>query len=281
MRRLIWIFLFLLAVIRIVLYFRSLPHHPDGTRLRSSNRLASEPIKYENSQRLSLSGFKFYLPLYIQIDYGDRLIVEGVVKGNKLLNVKLIKVITGDSFLFNFRNKLLDYYKKNLPYPHSSLISGVVIGAKSDIGNDFWDKLKKSGTAHVVVASGMNVTLVAGFLITFLTLFLARPIALPIVFIGVWFYAVLSGFDAPIIRASIMGSLTFLAAMLGRLKLSLRVLNITALIMLIIWPFWIVDLGFWLSFMATLSIIMFEPKFRKIFRIFPKFLRTDFSTTVS
>ncbi|MBU0768403.1 MAG: ComEC/Rec2 family competence protein, partial [Proteobacteria bacterium] len=67
---------------------------------------------------------------------------------------------------FGYFEKLLEFYKNAFPSPHSSLVAGVVIGSKEGISGNFWESLKNSGTLHVVVASGMNVTLVAGFLMT-------------------------------------------------------------------------------------------------------------------
>lgn len=127
----------------------------------------------------------------------------------------------------------------------------------------------------------MNVSLVANFLIGFLILFLPRRRAIPIALVGIWTYALISGFDAPIVRASVMGSLTFLAVETGRISQSLRTLFITAVILLFIKPIWITDLGFWLSTIATTSIIIFSPKVNKIFSFLPKIIKEDWVTTLS
>lgn len=281
MQKFVWVILFFLAIFRIYNYSSYKSKYPDNTLIRITSIVASEPIRYENAQNLNLMGYGFYLPLYPEINYGDHLVVEGRVSETKLESVKLIDIKKSNNFLYKFRNSLLDFYKSNIAHPQSALVSGMVIGAKSDIGSDFWESLKKSGTAHVVVASGMNITLVAGFLVTFLTIVIPRGIALPLAMLGVWSYALISGFDAPIVRATIMGSFTFFAQSVGRLKSSFRILMLTAFLILIIWPHWVFDLGFWLSFLATLSIILFEERLRRIFIFIPEILRTDFSTTIS
>lgn len=278
MKYLLWVFLIVLFFLRLL---PSSPEYSDGQKIRISDRVTSEPFKYSYYQSISLRGLKIYLPIYPEISYGDFVILEGVVEGNKLEDPVLIERKESHGFLYRLRAKLLDNFRKSLPEPHASLLAGVTLGIKSGMPKDFWDALKKTGTAHVVVASGMNVTLVASFLIGLLTLFLPRGKAIIFAVVGVWFYAILSGFDAPIIRAAIMGSIAFVAQKVGRVTFAWRGLILSALVMLIIKPNWIGDIGFILSFLATAAILAFEPKFKKIFSFLPKIVREGFSTSLS
>ncbi len=278
MRYLLWVLLVLLVIYRQV---TSRPIYSQGDRVRITTRVNSEPILYQYSQGLTIASLKVYLPSYPEISYGDRIIVEGVVQDNKLLNPILVEVKEAKGFFYQFRKKLMEVYQKSLPEPHSSLIAGVTLGSKAAIPPDFWEALKKTGTAHVVVASGMNVTLVAGFLINLLVIFLPRKKAIPTALLGIWGYSLISGFDAPIIRAAIMGSVAFSAQSLGRLYDAWRALVISALGMLIIKPSWLTDLGFILSFVATVSLILFETRVRKWVSWAPKVIREDFSTSLA
>jgi len=279
------LFWFFLAVLILFRYQLSKPNFINGQKIRITEKVSSEPIRYEGPQYLKLSGLKVYIPLYPEVNYGDTVIVEGRVDTEKMMLVKpeLIEIQETSSFLYQEREKLIGFYRKFLPEPHSSLVAGVVIGSKSSIPEDFWNALKKTSTAHVVVASGMNVTLVAGFLFAVLVLIMPRRKAIPLALIGIWFYTVLSGFDAPLIRAAIMGSIVFTAQELGRLNYARRTLFLSAAIMLLIRPDWISDLGFILSFVATASLMLFEKKieeFRLVKKI-PSPLREDFSTSLA
>ena len=278
---LLWFLLIIILVIRVIYFYKNQPSYPDGTRIRITSRISSEPIRYSSSQFLKLQGFKIYLPSYPEVYYGDQIAVDGTVKDGELKDPKLVGVKESKIFLYSIREQLIDFYQKNLPQPHSSLIAGVTIGSKASIPKDFWEALKKTGTAHVVVASGMNVTLVSQFLISFLALLFPRRRAIPMALMGVWSYAILSGFDAPIIRASIMGSLVFVAQEIGRLNFSLRALFMTAFAMLFLKPDWLTDIGFMLSFAATLSLILFEPKVDRFFKKIPAIIRKDFSTSLA
>ncbi len=275
------IFLVLILGIRFYLYIYSPSTFKNGDIIRISSKVYSEPIRYETAQYLKLEGLKIYLPLYPEISYGDRIVVEGKVNQDKLEKPKLIKVSESDGYIYKFRKKLLNFYNTSLPTPHSALIAGMVIGSKSGIPNDFWEALKKSGTAHVVVASGMNIALIAGFLLSFFTLFFKRGKALLLTLIGIWMYAVLSGFDAPIVRAALMGSIGFSAQEFGRISQTIRTLVITGLIMILVKPEWAIDVGFLLSFFATLSIVLFQKKILKFLKSVPSIVREDFATTLA
>lgn len=284
--------IFIFLGLRFYFYFTKPNPFNDGDRIRITTSVRSEPVKYENSQYLRLKGLKVYLPLYPEIIYGDKVVVEGVVdaagpKGlwprgeYKLKNPKLVSLKESKGLTYKFRNKLLDFYSSRLPKPHSSLIAGVAIGSKSGLPQDFWEILKNSGTAHVVVASGMNITLVGGFLLNFFILFMKRKSALVAALVGIWFYAILSGFDAPIVRAGIMGTIAFSAQVLGRVNFALRALLISGILMLLLNPGYIIDAGFLLSFFATLGLILFENNIRKRLTGVPPVIREDLSTTLA
>jgi competence protein ComEC len=209
-----------------------------------------------------LAGLKTYLPLFPEISYGDKISVEGLVNGDKLDKPKLVDV-KPSSQISKFRNNIISFYQKTLPQPESGLVSGILLGSKGALTQDFYDLTKKTGVAHVVVASGTNVTFVVSFLMGILVLFMSRKKAIYFCIFGILGYLFMSGFDAPLIRAAIMASVLFMAQETGRLVSTWRVLLITAGIMLIIKPDWLIDIGFILSFVSVSSILFFEPKISK------------------
>jgi len=282
MHRTLWLVLLIsVIVMRILFYSKNQYVYSDGIAIRIRDTVTSEPLRLERSQYLILKGYKIYLPRYPEINYGDNLIVEGVVDGDNLEEVKLIDCSSSDGILISIRNKLMQFFQRSLPARHAGLVAGVVLGSKDGIDDCFWEELKKSGTVHVVVASGMNVSIVAGFLISLFALFMSRRRAIPFVLVGIWLYSILSGFDAPLVRASIMGSIAFTAQELGKLYYAGRALVITAALMVFIKPEWIFDLGFILSFVATASILLIEEPIKNKLVLIPGILRSDLSATLS
>lgn len=281
------IVLFFLLCILVIRYQLAKPDYGQGDTIRITSIVRSQTISYEKSQYIKLAGLTLYLPLYPAVGYGDKIIVEGRVEEDSLKNPVLIDIVENKNVLFDFRSKLLEIYQRSLPVNESALVSGVTIGSKSQITNDFWEKLKKTGTAHVVVASGMNVTLVAGFLMSTGQLFAKRRLAIFFVIAGIWVYSILCGFDAPIVRAAVMGTIAFWAQESGRLNQTFRTLLISAYIMLLVNPDWTADVGFLLSFSATMSLIIFSTKISnflskvKLVRSLPAFILESLSTTLS
>jgi len=279
MRYFIYAFLSLLVIFR---YLTTLPNYKDGDTIRITGRVTTEPFRYQYSQRIEVAGLGVYLDKFPEVNYGDEVTLTGVVKAGELRDAELSDHRPGTNFLLNIRQQIISFYNKVLPEPHNALVAGVVLGSKAGISRDFREDLINSGTIHVVVASGMNVTLVAGFLLNSTVTVLPRKKAIPLALAGVWLYVLLSGLDAPLVRAAIMGSIAFTAQVVGRLNDALRALFVSALIMLLVNPRWAGDLGFQLSFLATLSLILFESKVYRLTGFVPvKMLRKDLSTTLA
>ena len=269
----------LLILLIFLRFYSTRPVFKNGDFVRITSKIYNEPLVFDDKQYLKVGGLKVYLPKYPEITYGDTVIVTGTVSGDKLKNSKLVNLQTENkNLLLILRLKLIDFYKQNLPEPMASLVAGVVIGSKN-MPETFWSLLKSTGTAHIVVASGTNVTMLATFLISSLTLYFTRRNAVFIAIAGIFCYVVISGLDAPIIRAGIMGSIVFLAQERGRVVNTWRILIYSALIMLLIKPVWITDLGFILSFVATMSLMIFQKKIDLKLKFVPNILREGLSTS--
>lgn len=146
-----------------------------------------------------------------------------------------------------------------LPEPQASLLLGILFGVKRQMPQEFLQNLRKSGTLHIVVASGQNVTMVARFLIAALVWVISRRKALVIAIIGVIFYVLMVGAEAPVVRAGIMAILAYTAQAIGREGEGMIALFVAAAIMLLISPLMLFDIGFQLSFAATTGILWIYP----------------------
>jgi len=277
MKVFIYVFLALVLTIRI---FSFSYNYPEGQRIRIRGQVLNDPVVYDNVRYIKIKGLSSYINLFPEVNYGDYVVLEGEVQGNKLKKAQIIEVSRGGG-IFNLREKILGLIKSALPEPHSSLVGGIVLGSKAGMPEDFWEALKATGTAHVVVASGTNVSFVISFIVNLLCEIINRRKAIVLGIVGAWVYVVLSGFEAPLARAAIMGSIAFGAQAMGRITSSIQALLLSAWVMLILKPEWINDIGFALSFIATLSLILFESKVSRLLSKIPLILRKDFSTSVA
>lgn len=155
-----------------------------------------------------------------------------------------------------------------LPSPQAELLSGILLGNKKDLPGSFKLALRDTSTLHIVVASGQNLSMVAGFFLVLAGL-IKRRTALILSLMAAIFYTLLSGLQIPIIRAVIMFSLASLAQIFGRQKDAVWTLIVTAGLLLLINPDWISSLSFQLSFLATLGVMVAAPIFVKYFKVLP------------
>lgn len=249
--------LFVFFVVFLLRLTTSTLNLKDGDNVRIAARVSSGTVIFDDRQYLRVGRLKVYLPAYPRLYYGDRVVLEGTVRGNNLDKARIIKLIPANDPLSILRSKLLSVYRRSLPLDEYGLVAGVTLGSKEGISAEMWKKLTNTGTAHVVVASGMNVVLVGGFLVGLAVSLFRRRTAIAIAVVGIWVYSILCGLEAPIVRASIMGTISYLAQFVGRLNQSFRAVAISASIMLLVYPRWIYDVGFFLSFFATISLIVF------------------------
>ncbi|TSC64021.1 MAG: Uncharacterized protein G01um101493_268, partial [Microgenomates group bacterium Gr01-1014_93] len=169
---------------------------------------------------------------------------------------------------------------KFLPSPQAELLSGILLGQNRQLPGQFKLALRDTSTLHIVVASGQNLSMVAGFFLL-LSGLIKRKIALSLSFLAVIFYVFLTGVQVPVLRAAIMVLAGFLAQALGREKLSVWILILTAGLMLLINPKWISDLSFQLSFLATLGVIGVAPVIMNYLKKLPQFISQDLAVSLA
>ena len=149
-----------------------------------------------------------------------------------------------------------------LPEPQAGFLSGILFGTRSAMSKELVDAFVTTGTIHIVALSGQNLSIYTGTFASWLTSIVSRRIAsLLILFMLVWFLWFV-GLSPSLVRAVIMGSLTLIAVIFGRRNISILSLILAVSIMLLLNPLWISDLGFQLSVLATLGIILFGGKGR-------------------
>ncbi len=178
-----------------------------------------------------------------------------------------------------FRQSLDARISQLLPSPEAELLSGILLGNKKSLPPELKLALRDTSTLHMVVVSGQNLSMVAGFFLL-LSGLIKRRIAIAFSLLAIVFYTLLTGVQVPVLRAAVMAILAFYAEAVGRQRDGVWVLIVTAGLMLLVNPSWTGDLSFQLSFLATLGIIMVAPLFSRALKFLPVFLRQDLAVTV-
>ncbi len=146
-----------------------------------------------------------------------------------------------------------------LPEPHASLLNGIVWGIPLTSDPHLVNELKQAGIIHIAVLSGANITLLVEIVHLF-TARISRNKSILISIILVVFFTFFVGLQAPIMRASISSTLTYVAIIYGRRSSALYILFLSAFFSCILFPSWITSISFQLSYAACLGLILFKHK---------------------
>lgn len=198
-------------------------------------------------------------------NYPGYLKAKGVEYSVSFASVHVIESGNGNliiATLLKGKQLFLDSIEKVIPEPAVGLGSGLLLGVKSALGEDIESDFRKTGIIHIVVLSGYNVMLVATFILFVFSFFMNQRWRLVAGIIAIIAFALVVGLSATVVRASIMAVLVLVAQSFGKQYDVLRALFFAGAVMLIINPYLLVyDIGFQLSFMATLGLLLIVPHF--------------------
>lgn len=158
------------------------------------------------------------------------------------------------------RSGLAELIDRLYPLPRSAILKALVLGVRSDVGPVIQNAFMKTGTVHLLAISGLNITMIAGsFFLIFLFLRLPKKWTVVLTMMIVVFYVPLAGSGIPVQRAGIMALLVLTAMLLGRPAHLLNALCISFFLLLCIHPKSLWNIGFQLSFLSVLSLVVVLP----------------------
>lgn len=148
---------------------------------------------------------------------------------------------------------------------HVRLVKGMFLGKRRGLPDDTIAVFRNSGVLHILAVSGMHVGLVAFVcFLSFSLLPLPHKTTCILTIATVILYACLVGFRPSVLRASLMVILFLVAQIIDRDADLFNLLAFAALLLLLINPAQLYDVGFQLSFVATFSIVYLIPKWEKL-----------------
>lgn len=173
--------------------------------------------------------------------------------------------LPGDSaqILTATRAALVERAGELISGPEQAIFSAMVLGERSLLSEETKAAFNRTGTRHILAISGMHLTIVAGIIWSALiSAGLWRKQAFWGSLLGIGAFVLLVGAPASAIRAGLMAALYLLAKRVGRIADAWRLLLFAAAAMVIFNPeLLIFSVGFQLSFLAVLGIILFKSFF--------------------
>jgi competence protein ComEC len=147
-----------------------------------------------------------------------------------------------------------------------AIIIALLTGERSEIPADVLASIRDAGLAHLLAISGMNIGLVAAFVFAVLRggmalvpgLALSWPIkkyAAVGALAAAGFYTLLAGASVPTVRSFLMLAAVFLAILVDRQGISMRLVAWSALVILLVQPEALLGASFQLSFAAVVALV--------------------------
>lgn len=223
-----------------------------------------------------------------EVRYGDELVVRGTVnrlqeeyarsfEKNRINGIVRFAEVTptgavrGSPVLrtiFAFKRHALSVLPGVLPEKQAAFLAGVTVGERAQFSDEFTEAMRVSGTMHVVALSGYNISILAVVIGGIFFSFLARRAAFAATIAVIVGFVIMTGAEASIVRAAIMGVVMMLAEHTRRMYSFRNAVVAAAGMMALVNPKVLTfDLGFQLSFLALLGIIYLKPAIVKITRM--------------
>ncbi|HEY9631926.1 MAG TPA: ComEC/Rec2 family competence protein [Coleofasciculaceae cyanobacterium] len=147
--------------------------------------------------------------------------------------------------------------------PAGQLLSSMVLGNRAvDIPYDIRDQFVRAGLAHTLAASGFQTSLILGLVVALTKRFSVKT-QLGLGTFALVVFVCLTGLQPSVMRAALMGIGALVALVTQRQVKPLGSLLVAATLLLLFNPLWIWDLGFQLSFLATLGLLVTVPPLSK------------------
>jgi competence protein ComEC len=210
----------------------------------------------------------FITDLGREFDYLGYLRAKGISYTMSFGKVTVTDSTTGNPllrFLFTAKERFITALAEVLPEPEVGLGKGLLLGVNHALTTDLEDIFRRAGIIHIVVLSGYNIMLVVQCVLLVLAGFLPLRTRTIVGMVAIAGFALVVGLGASVVRASIMAALTLVALLFGRRYAVTRALFLAGAVMLVVNPYLLVhDLGFQLSFMATLGLLLLSPELERL-----------------
>ena len=223
--------------------------------------------EYIYGGRVRLRGQLKTPPVNEEFSYRDYLARQGVYAYMTSAEVTRLPGNAGGllaTAIYKLKSSLLENTYRIFQDPEASLFAGILFGVDTGLPKRLQDAFKNTGTAHIIAISGFNIAIIAGLFKSMFKHLLGEKLGALIAICGVLFYTILVGGDAAVFRAAVMGSISMFTVLIGRKQWTLGTLSLVAVIMAWINPLVLWDVGFQLSFFATLGLILYAEPFSNL-----------------
>lgn len=217
----------------------------------------------QNPQQFNYKNYMFAQQMSHVIDSESAQIKVKVQPGFSFANF-------GEQARFKIQLSLLKY---DFTKDQMDIIQALLLGQKQDIDPETYTNFSKAGVVHILAVSGLHVGIIL-LILQFVTKGLlrikyGRILRGGVVLLGLWGFATLAGYTPSVLRAAVMFSFLSIALNYKRKTSAINTLALSAVFLIIINPYFIFQVGFQLSYLAVISIVILQPRLSKLYK--PKY----------
>ena len=206
------------------------------------------------------------------------------VKHNQFRKLNLKSDFTIREIATKVKIKMIKLFREKFKSKEEfSIIAALLVGYDDEINRDLADAYAATGTIHVLSVSGLHIGIIYA-LLNYLFIFLekikfGKYFKFILILSGLWIFALISGLSPSVVRASLMCSLFLFGNLIYRKSQPINTLLASAFLILLYNPLLIFDVGFQLSYLALLGILIFQPAMQKWFYFKSGFLNKVWTLT--
>lgn len=208
-----------------------------------------------------------------QFDYSKYLEKQNVfhqiyTQENQIKIIRRHKTI--EYYIENLRNNLSQSFEiHHFESKTKAIIDALILGQRLELDKETIADYSNAGVIHILAISGLHISIIYFFIV-----FLLKPlkrvkfgaeIQLLTVLGILWLFALLTGLPASVTRAVTLFSFISIGNYFNQPKAIYNALAISAFLILLVKPNTIFDIGFQLSYVAVLSIVLFQPFYKKFY----------------
>lgn len=165
-------------------------------------------------------------------------------------------------------NLISSFNIHNFPKKTQEFINAFLLGQRQELDKTITEQYTQAGVVHILAISGLHISILYGILlVTFKSIGLGyqqRYIQLIVSLIFLWIFAFVTGLPPSVVRCVTMFSVIAIATTLSKNQNIFNIMGVTLVVILLINPKLIFEVGFQLSYLSVLIIIISNPLFKKI-----------------
>jgi competence protein ComEC len=168
--------------------------------------------------------------------------------------------------LMRFRSSCLHQYQSlGFTNQQYAVMAALTLGDKSSLSKSTKESYSRAGASHVLALSGLHLGILYNILLLLFGGRKHRYASAVIIILSVWTFVLFVGMSPSVIRSAVMLTIYLFVSLLHRDNMSVNTLALAAFIMLLTNPQNFFDVGFELSFVAVLSILLFYQPLYELF----------------